>query len=302
MRKADLEHKVLAIADRVQKKQPVEGVEIELKSKWPEKFNMTARQLAGHCNAARGDPVLWIIGLDEGHGAVVGASAEELANWWPRVRKEFEGEHPHLAISLPVQHGDKTLFALYFETDRAPFVTRASDSGSSVLEVPWREGNSTRSARREDLIRLLVPVMSTPSIELLSASARYYQDSKSPYWSMIFNVKLYATVRSTAILPAHRCDLEVDPKYLDRDVWSRETTISSPSRASLDDVLFEHSGSFSLKFRGISQAIGPYLPSPLSFRLTLGFLNAVGPVEVEGKLFQLAISAQQTAVEYQLQR
>lgn len=38
------------------------------------------------------------------------------------------------------------------------------------LEVPWREARATRSARREDLVRLLTPVARLPESEVLRAS------------------------------------------------------------------------------------------------------------------------------------
>lgn len=65
--------------------------------------------------------------------------------------------------------------ALVFETDRAPFVVRnvafgQVGGGSVSLEVPWREGATTRSARRHDLALLLFPLMKVPYAEIISAS------------------------------------------------------------------------------------------------------------------------------------
>jgi hypothetical protein len=65
-----------------------------------------------------------------------------------------------------VPYEGKTLVALLFETGRAPFVVKTRDE---FLEVPWRVGTRTNSARRSDLVRLLVPVVKLPDFELLSA-------------------------------------------------------------------------------------------------------------------------------------
>ena len=51
-----------------------------------------------------------------------------------------------------------------------PAMTMAANLVMS-LEVPWRDGTAIRSARREDLVRLLVPLQRLPSIELLDGSA-----------------------------------------------------------------------------------------------------------------------------------
>jgi hypothetical protein len=40
-----------------------------------------------------------------------------------------------------------------FEVTRRPYVVRNPQAGAAVsLEVPWREGNATRSARRSELL------------------------------------------------------------------------------------------------------------------------------------------------------
>ena len=75
-----------------------------------------------------------------------------------------------IPLNIPVDN--KTVVALLFETDRAPFVIKnqayGSPGGGSVeLEVPWRENTAIRSARRSDLIRLLAPLELLPEIEIL---------------------------------------------------------------------------------------------------------------------------------------
>jgi hypothetical protein len=54
-----------------------------------------------------------------------------------------------LPLHLGVPRGDKTLVALWFETDRAPFVVKNPEGGAITREVTWREGTAIRSATRE---------------------------------------------------------------------------------------------------------------------------------------------------------
>jgi len=52
---------------------------------------------------------------------IIDAPHEELANWWPAVKAEFDGgTSPDLLCDLNVAVGDKTVVALSFATDRAP--------------------------------------------------------------------------------------------------------------------------------------------------------------------------------------
>ena len=172
MRKSDIENWVLNIVDRVEKQQPLEDSRIELKSIWPENYSKTARQIAAHANAARGESILWIIGLDETEG-FIGATFEELSSWWPQVIKNFdENIYPNL-IDLNVPYKDKVLVALYFETERAPFVVKNPEGKIPHREVPWREGIKTRTAKRSDLIKLLVPIQEIPEFELLGGNIVY---------------------------------------------------------------------------------------------------------------------------------
>jgi hypothetical protein len=113
-------------------------------------------------NAARGQSVLWIIGADEKANRVVGADGIDLASW-PEPQ------------DLVVTFDGTPVVALLFTTDRAPYVVRNPDfgrvAGNIEREVPWRAQTAVRSAKREDLIRILIPVLSSPTIEVRSASA-----------------------------------------------------------------------------------------------------------------------------------
>lgn len=69
MRTHELENWVLCLIERVNVKQGVEDTRVELKTEWIEP-KKAAWGLAGHANAASGEPVLWVIGVDEDRGVV----------------------------------------------------------------------------------------------------------------------------------------------------------------------------------------------------------------------------------------
>jgi hypothetical protein len=210
-----LEAWVLRVVDQVARGEHAEDSRVELKREWP-KPPVAARQIAGHANASRGASILWIVGLDEKTG-IHGAPLEELANWYGSVKQNFDGIAPEL-YDLNVAAGGKTLVALLFETDRAPYVVKnagyGSPGGGSVeLEVPWREGRSTCSARREHLLRLLVPAVELPEVEVLSCSVSAIAEVRPnseevERWYM--RGSLYLTPRgSDVVIPFHRARVSI---------------------------------------------------------------------------------------------
>lgn len=166
VRQIDLEAKVLSIIERVEKAQPIEDSLVECKAEWIDPVK-AARRLAGHANAARGEPVLWLMGVNEKANTVEGVKAQDFADWWSQVVACFDGMPPGV-YDLNVPHGEKTVVALWLETDRGPFVVKNPNGGAITREVPWREGTAVRTARREDLIMLLAPVSHLPSAEVLA--------------------------------------------------------------------------------------------------------------------------------------
>src|SRR5262249_57432652 len=169
MRPAELEARVLEILDRFEKGIPLEDSRDECKTECAAGDENTARQLAAHANAARGDPILWLFGVDEKGTRVPGVLANEFSNWYAGLKKHFEdawAPDPELNINVPSK--GVIVVAVLFETNRAPYVVRNPQEGQIRFEVPWREGNSTRTARRRDLLRLLVPLQKMPELELIS--------------------------------------------------------------------------------------------------------------------------------------
>ncbi len=213
MRPHEIENWVLSIVDRVEHHLPNEDSRVELKSEWidPQK---AARQIAAHANAAGGDPILWVIGVDQQRG-IVGVNHAELANWFAAVKAQFDGLAPQLTdLNVPTKSG--TVVALLFETDRSPFVVKnpafgQQGGGSVQYEVPWRENTSTRSATRSELIRLLTPLQKLPDFEILDASLSvdevpYETDpGEELLWSLRLELYAVPKMETQVVIPFHRC-------------------------------------------------------------------------------------------------
>lgn len=152
MKGQDIIDWALDVIARVQSDQPSEDSRIELKAIWPD-VKQAARRLAGHANASYGGIILWLIGVDQNAKTIVGADNKELANWYPQLQKEFDGNvAPHLVADINLNVEGKSVMALLFDTSNAPYVIKVANSDR--LEVAWREGTRTRSATRPELLRL----------------------------------------------------------------------------------------------------------------------------------------------------
>lgn len=223
--------------ERLEKGQPTEDDTIELKTEWPRDHFRAARRIAAHANAARGEPILWIIGVDEKRGAV-GADFEELSTWFARVKSRFDQLMAPNLISMAIPYEGKTLVALLFETDRAPFVVRIPDSQGIVShEVPWREANSTRSARRSDLIKLLYPIQKKPSLEILDGKIELQKsisgsDEQRYHWSLSMRVYIITFARETVVIPFHRCSIIFRPEGRPDEQKVENIKISPPTSYS----------------------------------------------------------------------
>ena len=88
------------------------------------------------------------------------------------------------------------------------------------MEVPWRRGTAIHTARRDELLRILVPRQVLPDIEVLHASAargirapidpayggQPSDIERSEHLSWNFSLTLYVTPRTTdlLVLPTHK--------------------------------------------------------------------------------------------------
>lgn len=196
-----LAHQVIA---RVQNGQPAEDDSlVELKAEWPIDAARAARRIAAHANSAQGERIVWLLGVDEGARLVPGVAAIEPSQWWDRVCSHFDqGWCPTMTL-VTVPYEAVTVVALVFETGGAPFIIKHGD----LLEVPWREATKTRSARRADLLRILVPLARRPDYELRRGSLLFREHDReySPLWFRL-ELTLYVTPQDerAVVLPYHR--------------------------------------------------------------------------------------------------
>lgn len=222
MKRNQAEAWALQIIDRLQTGQSVEDMRVELKERWLDPCK-AARRLAGHANAARGDDILWLIGVSDDKGEIVGADQTERSNWLHAVGSAFEDVAPDLLCDLNIPLEGKSVVALVFATDRAPYVVKNPSYGSRgagpiSLEIPWREGTAVRSANRQDLLRILLPASKEPEIEALSGVLRVAQITEDrrraggPQYEWGVMVELYIIPRDadTVVIPFHRCTGQLD--------------------------------------------------------------------------------------------
>jgi hypothetical protein len=113
---------------------------------------------------------------------VTGASDVELADWWAQVVAAFDqGIAPGLTPLVVPVGADRSVVALYMTTERAPYVVkRQSEQGPFEREVPWRDGNRTRSAHRHELLRLLVAATSPPDATVVKLELRALHREPEP--------------------------------------------------------------------------------------------------------------------------
>jgi len=226
MEARQIENWALRIVDCVKNGQPNEDFLVELKSDWIDKYK-AARRVAGHANAAQGQNILWLIGVDEKNG-VQGVNENDLASWYSTIESFFDGLSPSMT-PLNISIDNKTIVALLFDTTRAPFLVKNPNYGSQGVsieyEVPWRENTSIRTARRNDLIRLLVPLTKLPEVEILDGYLSKTLDSENEikeypifhevtghpiFDELILSLDLYITPndQNRLVIPFHKCKVE----------------------------------------------------------------------------------------------
>jgi hypothetical protein len=262
-----LEVAVLAAIEQVRSGQLPEDDRMELKRSWPEPSKV--RQLAGAANRANGDALIYIIGIDEQSGTLHPQSGVDPANWWAQISARFDQVPPELVrhLSVPIDEAG-SVTALLFDTSRAPYVVKSENGGSPEREVPMREGTRTRSARREELLRMLIPETTTPPATVLSASfsGHWYAPKvegtgspSSPEQTSVHGrarVFLEHTSSSGILLPAHlmtarlRSDTSVYPVKL--TTFSRAKSAPTPAAFSVsarhDGIAATGPGAFACRF------------------------------------------------------
>lgn len=206
MKAHELERWTLDIAERVRSGQPTEDSRVELKREWPTDINKAARRLAGHCNASHGDLALWVIGIDESDG-VIGVSYDNKPDWLAMIRSEFPDQFaPRVVRDLNIPFEGKTIVAILFETERAPYLVKVQGGGPVESEVPWREGTAVRTIRRSELLRVLSPLQSAPEFNLRSVKLLcQYDQSDELEWLLVVKLYLVPPSAEPLVIPFERC-------------------------------------------------------------------------------------------------
>ena len=308
---AALEARVSQLVELVLAGGRVEDDSVECKAELgpPEKL---ARQLAGQANGALGEHVLWIVGLDEDGSGLTTTPADDTAEWWPQVTKRFDGHvAPELEHHVVVPIRDLgAVLALSFTTDRAPYVvSNPSGEGPIDRDVPWREGASTRSAYRSELLRILMPQVDRPDIEIVggrgSIRLELQKDGGSittiepvdADWILVAGMAdLFITppLGQTLVGPSHRLQGSIEvhsdvlpdvPSTIPVDLrWHAAKQAPELGLWEQQDHLYGSGpGStkvgFDAKFENEGRAIALSVASDLTLRLAIGFAGSDRPVQ-----------------------
>lgn len=203
MKAQEIEAWTRSIVTAVLSNQPVEDFRVELKSIWIEP-GKAAHRLAAHANASRGEPILWIMGVDEKNKVLTNIDPLELATWYSSLQKHFDGFAPRLLVDVNIRFDTSTVTALYFDTEReAPYVVKGA-GGYPQFIIPWREGTGLRAAKREDLLLILVPIRRLSALlgelEFNIAIANYASKGSYDDWGTPFREEeFYRALRDGAI-------------------------------------------------------------------------------------------------------
>lgn len=194
------------VIEQVERGQYTEDARVELKANFPDDedgWKKWARRVAGHTNAARGDSILWLIGVDEDARAIPGARKCEPAEWWPKVQSCFDENVAPELTDVALSHNGVAVVALHFTANRLPYVVKNPRGGTPEREVPWRDGTSVRSATRVQLLQILMPQTQVPQLEVLRAVA-----SQDHLKRVGFAVMLYLGAAQRIVFPLHKCSVE----------------------------------------------------------------------------------------------
>jgi hypothetical protein len=196
----------LEVVRRLEEGRQTEDAFVELKAQWPADPLRAARRLAAHANSARGEPILWLIGVDERRG-VVGVQAHEISTWWDQVENQFDRIAPAMTeVALEVPSGPAVV-AVCFDTSERPFVVRTGKEDVD-REIPWREGTRTRSARRSEILTMLERPAPAPVAAMVDGSL-VARVSHGLEWLLVATVYLETDPSRTTIISAFDCIGEI---------------------------------------------------------------------------------------------
>ncbi len=291
MRRNVVEAKVLEILERVERGQPVEDTFVELKREWLADHSKAARRLGGLANAARGEPVLWIVGVDEDAHAVPGAPEQELANWLPAVERCFDEAAPTNVLSLAVPYKGVTVSAMVFATDAAPYVVKNPTGGPITLDVPWRQGTRVFSARRQDLLRILAPISELPEVELLEAELEVHDGhgGENSVWNLRATIYVIPPLGKTSVIPRHRCSASFSGPYNRAETGFDEVRLclaqhGDPEHREDAEAVVECAGRVKLIAKATIPGVGGQALVPAQIQIAMTPVHAAGAVRLRFEL------------------
>lgn len=224
----EIEAWALRIIDRVASRQAVEDCRVELKADWIDPAGM-ARRIAALCNASGGADVLVIVGLDEDRG-IMGVPATDSASQWSAVAACFDGPVPRETMVAVRANDTRSVMAILLESGRRPYVVRNAvfgrpGGGAVSLEVPWREGTGVRSARHEDLIRMLVAQRPKPTLDLVEGRLVIFEPGSVPpqrpdfrSWWLELRVYVIPAGEGETVIPNYLCSASWALRTISADV------------------------------------------------------------------------------------
>ena len=165
----------------------------------------------------RGEVILWLIGIDEKSG-VVDFKDEEISEWIAKYKNEFDNVYPEIK-DIIVPYNSQKIVALLIKTDRFPYVIKnplfgSVGQGPIQYEIPRRENAATRTAKREDIISLLVPIIQTPQIEILGSKLiceKKVNINNQVVFSWFLDLEIYviSTSEQVIVIPFHKCSAKI---------------------------------------------------------------------------------------------
>jgi hypothetical protein len=291
-----IEQWALMLLNDVEAGRTVEDARVELKARLPQPVK-AARQLAGHANAAHGQEILWIVGVDE-KGGIMPLLDDDLATWFSQVKSYFDGEAPNMT-DVRVTCGGGNVLALLFETTRVPFVVKrdpASDAAADAAhrEVPWRSGTAVRSARRHELLGILMPLEVLPHVEVLTAELMHIHETPNDYWYWYMAVKLYVVPRThhRTVIPIHKCDAvawidrELDGERLGNLYFAADgpATGEKPSSSffsTTSEIVFDRPGAVTVTSRTSRKRVRERGPSTARIRIGMAPVKSDSRVSID---------------------
>jgi hypothetical protein len=219
----------------------------------------------------RGQDIVWIIGIDDDAGVIVGAEKEEVGDWYAQVCRYFDQAAPELSLTRVTSYKDRSVVALLFDTSAYPYVvTKGDKKGAFEREVPMREGTRTRSARRSEIVRLFSLEREGRTIEITHCTVEAELYPWQPpsggeffWWHMRIHGFAVAGDGNELFLPARdtRIAIDVPGGYNPVEFISGHFLDPGPRNLTVkksdNDLIITHAGRFRAEFRGTCQGSPP---------------------------------------------